>query len=176
MVALFTLAACGGGGDDDEANPSAPKKSSASSSASTDAGDDEVDTSKVIGELKGANGIEIAVHSAVRDAGGFVTVSGTLYNKGDRTFRAAEWRSEETAIKSKSSIAGATLIDKSGKKRYMVLRDTDGQCLCTTGLAGVQPGESRPVFAQFPAPPANVAAVEFHVPSMSPVTLELTEG
>ncbi|MBB1258159.1 hypothetical protein H3147_04870 [Streptomyces sp. OF8] len=172
---LLALTACGGGNDDGSGSDD-PKKPSAGKEAESPAAPDGVDTKQVVGELKGPNGIEIALHSAVRDSGGFVTVNGTLSNKGERTFRAAEWVSGETAIKSKSSIAGATLVDPNGKKRYLVLRDTDGQCLCTTGLSDVKSGETRPVFAQFPAPPKDVKTIEFHVPSMSPARVELSEG
>lgn len=174
-VMALSLTACGGG-DDDVSGDGQDKKPASNGAADEKQPADGVDTDKVIGELKGPNGIEVVVHSAERDSGGFVTVNGTLKNNGDKTFRAAEWRSEETAITSKSSIAGATLVDKAGKKRYMVLRDTDGQCLCTTGLSGVKSGETRPVFAQFPAPPDKVTQVEFQVPSMSPATIELSDG
>lgn len=172
---VLALSACGGGGEDnsDSDDGKKPESKTKSDEAGAPGG---VDTDKVIGELKGPNGIEIAVHSAVRDPGGFVSVSGTLSNKGERTFRALEWQSGETGIKSKSSIAGATMVDTSGKKRYLVLRDTDGQCLCTTGLTGIKTDETRPVFAQFPAPPKDVKKIEFHVPSMSPAQLELSEG
>lgn len=174
---VFALSACGGGGGDDSGSDDSKKPEGGNSSSEDSAATPgEVDTDKVIGKLKGPNGIEIAVHSAVRDQGGFVSVNGTVSNKGERTFRALEWQSGETGIKSKSSIAGATLIDTAGKKRYLVLRDTDGQCLCSTGLTGIKSGESRPVFAQFPAPPKNVQNVEFHVPSMSPAKLKLSEG
>ncbi|MBB1246913.1 hypothetical protein GL263_25680 [Streptomyces durbertensis] len=172
---LLALTACGGGGDDG-GGADDPKKPSVGKDAESPAAPDGVDTDKVLGELKGPNGIEVAVHSAVRDAGGFVTVNGTLFNKGEKTFRALEWVSGETAIKSRSSIAGATMVDPEGKKRYLVLRDTDGQCLCTTGITGVKAGETRPVFAQFPAPPKDVKTIEFHVPSMSPARVELSEG
>ena len=54
------------------------------------------------------------------------------------------------------------------------LRDTDGLCLCTTGLSGIKPNESRPVFAQFPAPPKDVKEVDFQIPTMPSVSIELS--
>ncbi|MET9293749.1 hypothetical protein [Streptomyces sp. NPDC003077] len=172
----LTAAGCGGegGGQAREGGTTTPR---AGSPAPKDNGPDEpaADTRRVIGEMKGADGIVIALHSAVRDSGGFVTVSGTVTNHGTRVFNAIDWRSRETEMRSRSSLSGATLVDKAGKKRYLVLRDTSGECLCTTGLSGLRPGASRPVFAQFPAPPQKVTEVDFQLPTMPTVTLQITE-
>lgn len=175
----FTLVACGGGGDDD--SKSEDSKSSSSAGKSGDGNDsgapaEDVDTSKVIGELKGSNDMAIKLHSAVRDEGGFITVTGTLTNNGSKTYSYNLWSSSETSIKSKSSISGATLVDPKSKKRYMILRDTDGECLCTTGLTGIKAEESRAVHAQFPSPPKDVKEVQFQLPSMTPATIKISEG
>ncbi|MFF2809009.1 hypothetical protein ACFVT2_17855 [Streptomyces sp. NPDC058000] len=170
------VAGCGGGGDDGTQTPDGRKP--ATHSATPDdggAGSPAADANKVIGEMKGPDGIEVTLHSAVRDSGGFVTVEGTVTNRGTRAFNAIDWRSSETELKSRSSLSGATLVDKAGKKRYLVLRDTNGECLCTTGLSGLLPGQSRPVFAQFPAPPAKVTEVDFQLPTMPPATVRITD-
>lgn len=170
---LLSLSACGGGGDDGEADGD-DKKSESTKSSDTAEGPKEVDTDKVIGELKDADGIVIRVHSAARDDGGFVTVSATLKNEGKKTLLANKWRSNETSMKSKSSISGATMVDPVGKKRYMILRDTDGECLCTTGLTNIKPDESRPIYAQFPSPPKDVKKVDFQLPGMAPASVTLS--
>ncbi|MCZ7433406.1 hypothetical protein O7609_17475 [Streptomyces sp. WMMC1477] len=173
-----TLAACGGGEESAEEGrkdqPSDARKSEGTQGP--DGKSKEVDTASVIGELRGPNGVLVQVHSAVRDPGGFVTVEATLKNEGSKAFDPVRLRSLENSIKSKSDISGATLVDKDAKKRYLVLRDTDGQCLCTTSISLTGSGESRPLFAQFPAPPNGVVEVEFQLPTMTPATLELTEG
>jgi hypothetical protein len=171
LVAVFALVAAGCGSGDDKSGGGSSQQSSASSTASSRPA---ADSTKVIGEMKGPNGIVVTLHSAVRDSGGFVTVSGTLTNHGTQMFNAVDWRSQETEMKSLSSVSGASLVDETGKKRYLVLRDTDGQCLCTTGLSGIEPNQSRPIFAQFPAPPKNVTRVDFQIPTMPSVSIELT--
>ncbi|WP_340558411.1 hypothetical protein [Streptomyces sp. GSL17-111] len=173
VASSLALTACGGGDGKPEENEG--QKSSSEQETQVQNSSAEVDTGKVLAELKGANGVTLTVHSVVRDADGFVTVHGTAKNEGSVSFSAAEWRSQENAIRSKSSISGASLVDKEGKKRYMVLRDTDGQCLCSTGIR-VASGGSSPIFAQFPAPPASVTTVELNVPSMSPAIVDLAEG
>ncbi|QHC25694.1 hypothetical protein [Streptomyces sp. GS7] len=176
-VGLALVAAGCGGGDDGGGQAPDGRKPAAHASASKDdgAGSPAADSAKVIGEMKGADGIVVTLHSAIRDSGGFVTVNGTVTNHGTRPFNAIGWRSNETELKSRSSISGATLVDKAGKKRYLVLRDTTGECLCTTGLSGLMPGASRPVFAQFPAPPAKVTEVDFQLPTMPPATVQITD-
>ncbi|KUL52096.1 hypothetical protein ADL22_05650 [Streptomyces sp. NRRL F-4489] len=171
----LVVAGCGGGGDGGERAPEAGKPAAHSATPAGDATSPAADADKVIGELKGPDGVVVTLHSAVRDAGGFVTVEGTVTNHGTRAFNAIDWRSSETEIKSRSSVSGATLVDKAGKKRYLVLRDTNGECLCTTGLSGLLPGQSRPVFAQFPAPPAKVTEVDFQLPTMPPATIRITD-
>ncbi|MEU4097736.1 hypothetical protein [Streptomyces sp. NPDC026673] len=127
--------------------------------------------------MKGEKDITVTLSEATRDSGGFVTVKGTLTNDGTSPFNATSWVGQEVALqKSGASVAGAVLVDAVGKKRYYVLRDTEGKCLCTMGLTLIKPGETRPVFAQFPAPPAGTTEVEFQLPTMPPAKITITEG
>ncbi|WP_175408382.1 hypothetical protein [Streptomyces sp. TRM64462] len=179
----FVLTACGGDGEggDDGAKPpggantssSAPAAQQKPQEAST-AGDP--DTSKTLATVTGAGGFELVLHTAVKDQGGFLTVTGTLKNPTSQTLDAPlEWNGEELQVKKTGpSFAGATLIDKLEKKRYYVLRDTEGYPLTTTGVTTLKAGEEIVVFAQFPAPPATTTQVEFQLPKMSPATIELS--
>ncbi|MGW2328819.1 hypothetical protein ACWC5C_24125 [Streptomyces sp. NPDC001700] len=172
----LAVAGCGSGDGGDGKDSGAPHKST---EAKTDDGQGETepaaDSEKVIGEMKGPKNIVVTLHSAERDSGGFVTVNGTVTNRGSTLFNPIDWRSPEVELaKSRSSVSGATLVDAKGKKRYLVLRDTDGQCLCTTGLSGIKENESRPFFAQFPAPPKSVAEVDFQLPTMPSVSIKLS--
>ncbi|MFH9421396.1 hypothetical protein [Streptomyces sp. NPDC017529] len=170
----LVVSGCGGddgGGKDRGAKPPARATTPKDSGHGTPA----ADATRTIGEMKGPDGVVVTLHSAVRDSGGFVTLSGTVTNKGTKIFNAINWRSNETGMRSRSSVSGATLVDKAGKKRYLVLRDTEGECLCTTGLSGLKPGESRPLFAQFPAPPEKVTEVDFQLPTMPPVSVTISD-
>ncbi|UQA93355.1 hypothetical protein [Streptomyces halobius] len=172
----LVVAGCGGG--EGGAKATDGKKPPAGHSAApkeSGPGTPAADSDQVVGEMKGPDGIVITLHSVARDTGGFVTVNGTVTNRGTRVFNAVNWRSNETELKSRSSISGATLVDKAGKKRYLVLRDTNGECLCTTALNALMPGSSRPIFAQFPAPPAKVTEVDFQLPTMPPASVQITD-
>jgi hypothetical protein len=181
MVALTVAAGlalgvtgCGGGGGDND------DKSTPSASASKDSGskpsaqDGEAQTP--LTELKGTDGLLLGVTSAQRDAGGFVTVSGSLKNDGAESVAIpAQTSGDETeVIKHGQSLGGATLVDSKGKKRYYVLRDTDGRPLTTTGLTTLEAGQELPVFMQFPAPPADTADVTLQIPTFSSGTIKIS--
>ncbi|MFE4699606.1 hypothetical protein ACFRIC_21285 [Streptomyces sp. NPDC056738] len=173
---LLTVSGCGGGDGDGK-----PKAVSSSSQPAAEGGAKQASPTasqdQVLAEVKGENGITLAVTSAKRDQGGFVTVEGTVTNNTDSVWIAADWRGDERELsKNGASIAGASLIDQKGKKKYLILRDTSGRCLCTQFTGGVSQGETTQWFAQFPAPPAGTDAVDFQVGSMPPASIEISEG
>ncbi|EKX65566.1 hypothetical protein Sipo8835_01860 [Streptomyces ipomoeae] len=176
---VLTVAGCGGGGDDD--NKSSDTESSSTPSKDNGSDDDKQESEapaaeSALAEVK-AGGLTLKVTSAARDGGGFVTVEGTVTNGTGKPWVGAEWRGDESElVKNGGSIAGASLIDQTGKKKYLVLRDTEGRCLCTKFTGGVQTGATTDWFAQFPAPPEGTTQVDFQVGSMPPATIELSEG
>lgn len=179
---VLTVAGCGGGGDDSD--DKSEKGASSPATTKSGGGDEDKDeepqapaTDKVLAEVKGEENITLTVSSAVRDEGGFVTVSGKVTNSGGKFWAAANWRGEERELnKNGSSVAGANLIDNAGKKKYLVLRDTEGRCLCTKFTGGVKPGQTADWYAQFPAPPEGANKVDFQVGAMPPASIELSEG
>jgi len=174
----LTLTGCGGGGKKDngtsQTTSSAAEKTAGSGGTSSSPTPDPTQT---LAQIKGPGDITVTINSATRDSGGFVTVSGTLTNDGSKIFSAVDWKGTELAIqKSGPSVAGAVLVDEAGKKRYYVLRDTEGKCLCTMGLSLIKPGESRPIFAQFPAPPESTTRVQFQLPTMPTASIEISDS
>lgn len=164
---------CGGGGDDDKPSPSV---SASQDSGGSQPSAQEGQTETPLAELKGTDGLLLQITSAVRDSGGFVTVSGNLKNDGAESAAIpAQTSGDETeVIKHGQSLGGATLIDSKGKKRYYVLRDTDGRPLTTTGLTTLSAGQSLPVFMQFPAPPADTIDVSLQLPTFSSGTIKIS--
>ncbi|MEF9885084.1 hypothetical protein [Streptomyces sp. P9-A4] len=126
--------------------------------------------------LKGQKGLELAISSADRDAGGFLTVKGRLRNTSESVSAVPPQTSgdETEVVKHGTSLGGATLVDGVGKKRYYVLRDTDGRPLTTIGLDSLGPGKSTAVFMQFPAPPPSTTDVSLQLPTFEPATLKLS--
>ncbi|GAB2818835.1 hypothetical protein GCM10027073_57640 [Streptomyces chlorus] len=180
MVAL-TIAAglalgvvgCGGSGDDDKgtaATASASKGNGSAPSAQEEQADDP------IAELRGSDGLILQVTSAQRDAGGFVTVNAILKNDGAKsvTVPAVLSGNETEIVRNGRSLGGATLVDSKSKKRYYVLRDTEGRPLTTTGFSVIRAGENLSVFMQFPAPPADASEVTFQLPTFASGTIQIS--
>ncbi|MHA5049142.1 hypothetical protein [Streptomyces sp. SD15] len=174
---LLAVAGCGSG-DDDKSDKGA--SSSSGSATSSDGGTTQSkapESAPPLAEVKGQDGLTLTVTSAKRDQGGFVTVEGTVTNNRGSFWAVADWRGDERELsKNGGSIAGANLIDQKGKKKYLILRDTSGRCLCTQFTGGVDEGATAQWFAQFPAPPASTTKVDFQVGAMPPATIELSEG
>lgn len=172
---LVLSAGCSGdseGGDDQKPAPSGEEGKGEGGGGS---GSDE---SKVLAEVKGGDSMTLTVTSAERDDGGFVTVNGRLTNGSSKLWTGVEWKSDETelSVKNQASMAASKLTDKAGKKRYFILRDTEGRCLCTSFQGGLKPGETKSWYAQFPAPPEDSTEVDFQIADMPPASLKISEG
>ncbi|MGH4033939.1 hypothetical protein ACQB60_33970 [Actinomycetota bacterium Odt1-20B] len=177
---VLTVAGCGGGGDDDSKSDNGK---SAAAPTKTGSGGKQGESQapaadKVLAEVRGTDGITLTVTSVVRDEGGFLTVNGQVKNGGGKFWIANNWRGDERELsKNGASLAGAALVDQQGKKKYLVLRDTEGRCLCTKfDGGGVKAGESADWYAQFPAPPAETTKLDFQIGAMPPASIEISEG
>ncbi|NSC23630.1 hypothetical protein FM076_21730 [Streptomyces albus subsp. chlorinus] len=176
-VLALTAAGCGGGDGDDGAGH--PRSSSAKGGAGSGGdGTDGDGTGEPLAEVRGGEDITLTVTSARRESGGFVTVTGTVTNGSGKAWVAPGWEGKESelSLRNKLSVAGAKLVDKKGKKRYLVLRDTEGRCLCTSFGQPVPAGKSKTWYAQFPAPPKSTDEVEFQIADMPPATVALDGG
>lgn len=161
-LALGSAACGGGGGGDDKKPQSSPSAKTSGSQPDTQEGQSD----EPLAELKGPSGLLLQISSAVRDSGGFVTVNGALKNDSGTSVvvPSALSGNETEIINNGRSLGGATLVDSKSKKRYYVLRDTEGRPLTTTGFSTLKAGESIDVFLQFPAPPASSTDVTFQLP------------
>ncbi|MEU6481970.1 hypothetical protein ABZ858_34875 [Streptomyces sp. NPDC047017] len=172
----FGAVGCGGGGSGggDDKKPEAP--ATASKDGGSNPSTQEGQSQAPIAEIQGQDGLLLQITSAQRDAGGFVTVNGTLKNDGAKSVVVPPQTSgnETEIIKNGPSLGGATLVDAKGKKRYYVLRDTDGRPLTTTGLGNMEPGQTLPVFMQFPSPPTTTTDVTLQLPTFSSATVKIS--
>ncbi|MFE7229466.1 hypothetical protein ACWCRF_00435 [Streptomyces sp. NPDC002405] len=173
VAAGLALGAAGcGGGDDKKPDASASVSKRGGSKPSAQEGQSE----DPLAELTGSDGLLLQITEAKRDTGGFVTVNGNLKNDGAKSaVIPAQMSGDETEIiKHGQSLGGATLVDAKGKKRYYVLRDTDGRPLTTIGLTTIKSGQTIPVFMQFPSPPTDTSEVTLQLPTFSSGTIEIS--
>ncbi|MFJ3638735.1 hypothetical protein ACIPRD_03155 [Streptomyces sp. NPDC090108] len=170
----FGLAGCGGGGSDEKNQPEVSASASRHGGSAPSA--QEGQSEDPLAELRGPDGLVLKVTSATRDGGGFVTVNAELKNDGGKeAVLSSQLTGNETEImKNGQSFGGATLVDPKGRKRYYVLRDTDGRPLTTTGVQSVRAGDTIPVFMQFPAPPDGTAEVTLQLPTFSSAPIQIS--
>ncbi|MEW2067355.1 hypothetical protein [Streptomyces sp. NPDC007346] len=187
VTAAFALGLTGCG-DDGGAEPQAERLPEASAPASSPTAEDkgeqqvgtaageDVDPNAKLAEARGLDGLTLVINQVKRDSGGFVTVQGVIKNEGAQSANTTAWAGSETALlaANPNSVAGATLVDKVGKKRYYILRDTENRCLCTTGIPPLMAGKTTSVFMQFPAPPASSSEVDFTLPTFATTSLKIS--
>ncbi|MFD7509232.1 hypothetical protein ACFV5N_07775 [Streptomyces sp. NPDC059853] len=185
---VIAVASCSGGGDGDGGGDGgAASSDTGGGSGGTDdkpddkepegGGESGPEDNTPLAEVTGQGGVRLTITSAERDAGGFFTVSGTLTNDGSERFLEIGWRGDERELTNNGfSMAGSSVVDKVEGKRYLILRDTSGRCLCTQFGSGLNPGDSVEWFAQFPAPPDDATELEFNIGNMPPAPLEISAG
>ncbi|MFE2089535.1 hypothetical protein [Streptomyces sp. NPDC059460] len=187
LTAALALAVTGCGADDGGGKAKDTGSESSSSPSKSSGGDkgakqedtaagDNVDPNVKLAEARGQDGVTLIINQVKRDSGGFITVQGEIKNGSDRNQPTSGWAGTEAGVapQNPNSVAGAALIDKVGKKRYYVLRDTENRCLCTTGILPLQPGKSTSVFMQFPAPPSSTTEVDFMLPTFATTSLKIS--
>lgn len=173
----LTMTSCGDGGEANKApSPRAQGSSAPARGKNSPSPSPGSSPSHTLAEVK-SNGITLDITSALRSDGGFLTVKGTVTNGTSGIWVGSEWASDETELKKNGgSLAGASIVDQAKKKRYLILRDTEGRCLCTKFEGGVNSGATTDWFAQFPAPPTSTTKVDFEVPSMPPAVIDIQKG
>lgn len=185
-VLVVAVASCGGGGGDDgggddgQGNEQTTQATSEGGSGSSGGGEDtggeepEDQPAEPLAEVSGGESLTLTVTSAQRESGDFLTLQGTLHNGGSETYFDLGWAGGEKELAENGfSMAGATLVATEESKRYLILRDTDGRCLCTLFGNGIDDGDTVQWFAQFPAPKATTTQVQLHVGDLPPATVEI---
>jgi hypothetical protein len=120
-------------------------------------------------------GISVSINQLRRSDPNTVTLIFTIANKGTESF-SYDWTWGEFGVVDIGDartydVSGVYLIEPVGKKKYLVLRDTEKRCVCTIGLVrageslkGIVPGQDTTLFAKFPAPPADVSKMSVVIP------------
>jgi hypothetical protein len=103
-----------------------------------------------------------------RDGSGGVTLTLKIINDGDeKADLACQLRAD--GGEACGQITGVYLVDGVNKKRYLVMRDSDGKCICTDTLGHVDPKGDVTVWAKFAAPPDDIDKMTVIVPLFLPL-------
>lgn len=115
-----------------------------------------------VGDPKSKEG-GIELYSLRRDRD-LVTLRFTLVNNGTESVSVAN----RFGGAGSRSFTGVYLIDPVAKKKYLTVLDAEGNCVCSSNLTNVEPGERLEAFATFAAPPPSVEKVTVVIPSFQP--------
>lgn len=176
----LALSACspGGYGEDDS------NDSNDSNAAGSGGGDGEpqrqapvsapTPPEQVLASRDGSSG-EVPLRIEVTDLfrqGQLVTVNFSVnYRTPDDGEQSGNWQvanafGDGNADNGHDTVDGVYLVDDQNRKRHLVARDSEDQCVCSTGLGStfVDPGQTLVLTATFAAPPPDVEAVDVQIP------------
>ena len=104
-----------------------------------------------------------------RTGGDQVMLRFTIVNESTKPFLVGERLADPGASRDFGTVSGVHLLDTTNKKKHFVLRDSEGKCVCSTGVKDVKAKESINVWARFPAPPDSAQKVTVVIPRFVPV-------
>jgi hypothetical protein len=138
-----------GGGESAGSSQGGPALQPGSSAASVETG---VDGTR----------FKLEVSSLKRGDGGLVTARFKLTNTGTESFYGL------SKFGGSGTIDKVFLVDPVGKKKYLPVKDSEKDCLCSE-TDGFDKGESQELFATFPPIPADVSTVTVSFPTLPPL-------
>jgi hypothetical protein len=116
----------------------------------------------------GTDGVQVGVKALKRNDGDTVTLRFQIINKSDAQFDLNNGIRDPNAHDGYGVVSGVYLLDQANKKKYLVVRDADGNCVCAT-MAAVEKGKTENLWATYPAPPADTQKVTVVVPTFEPI-------
>lgn len=115
-------------------------------------------------------GVRFEVTELKRTSGGTLTLKFTLVNDSEKGVAFGySYGYGQSNVADFASIGGIHLVDAAGKKKYLVVRDGNGKCVCSQGLGTVDPGSRVNLWAKFPAPPEDVTLISVVIPHAIPL-------
>jgi len=115
-------------------------------------------------------GMRVEVRALKRDGGATVTVQFAVINDSDAKFSAStQLGATSHGNGDYQTVSGVQLIDPVNKKKYLVVRDAEKKCVCSTGVYAVAAKSRSNLWAKFPAPPDDVKKITVIVPHFVPM-------
>jgi len=126
----------------------------------------------VAAELKAEGnepGLSVLIQDLKRDEANSVTLRFQLVNDSDKSISFhGKFEDHEAKGRDGDEVGGIHLIDNANKKKYLVVRDTNGKCACAK-LGSLAKGAKANLWAKFAAPPENVEKITVVVPEFQHV-------
>jgi hypothetical protein len=126
------------------------------------------------GTIASTDGEEAGTHIDVtefkRSSGNTISLKFVLANNGSEKF--GMWGHKLGDHENRTdykAVGGIHLVDAANKKKYFVVRDSEGNCVCSREVADVPPGGKANLWAKFPAPPPDVQKITIEIPHFQPM-------
>lgn len=115
-------------------------------------------------------GTRVELQELKRNGDDTLTLSFALINNSDKPLKFGyDFVEKGKNVQDFGSIGGVHLIDGAGKKKYLVLRDSEDIPLCSRGLGEIAPKSRITLWAKFPAPPEDVRKISVIIPHFLPL-------
>lgn len=115
------------------------------------------------------SGTRIEVTELSRTSGDTLTLKLRLVNDSGEAISPYE-------LMEASDLRNLHLIDAAGRKKYLVVADSKGTCVCSSDLTNtLDAGKSLNLWAKFPAPPAEVKEVSIVIPHFIPADAPISD-
>jgi hypothetical protein len=111
--------------------------------------------------------LRVEISSLAREGEGVVSMDCALVNTS-ATQTVALGNTFAPEAGDSDTLAGVSLLQEAGPKRFYILRDHDGRAVCTGPIGEIGPGERRAVRAKFPAPGGDVGNLTVEFPGLPP--------
>lgn len=108
-------------------------------------------------------GVRMEILSLKRGEGGMLTLRVAFVNESGGQIK-------NSALPGKGNVENFSLLDYGNRRRYPVIRDSGGGCLCTSlnPFNTTDPGR-HVLWAKFPAPPESVQQLTLLMPEAEPL-------
>lgn len=113
-------------------------------------------------------GSRVEIQELKRVSGGTMMIKFALINDADQTLNVGyDFGAGSTS--DIGTVGGVHLIEPVGKKKYLVVRDSENKCDCSRGVKDIAAKSRANLWARFPAPPDGVERITVVVPKFSPM-------
>jgi len=113
-------------------------------------------------------GTRVEIQELKRVSGGTVMLRFVMINESNQNLNFLSHFAQQ-GTRDYNNIGGTHLIDPVGKKKYLVVRDSEENCDCSKNLNALAPNSRINLWARFPAPPDDVEKIGVVVPHFIPM-------
>lgn len=115
-------------------------------------------------------GLRIEVTELKRASGDTLSLKFALINDTDEPFGInSNYLGEGGIHHDYASVGAVHLVDAAGKKKYMVVRDSEKVCVCSKDVKAIPARSRANLWAKYPAPPVGTTTVNIVVPHFGPM-------